>query len=118
MLYINNNRIAITRGDTGNIILTINQGNELYPSSYVMKDTDKIYFAIEEANQPFENAIVKKILNKDRQRNGKIKIKLNSEDTMCLIPGKYFLEIKLVGIDEFEDEEIQTIIPQTEFYIE
>lgn len=109
--------VSITRGDSAEAPLVINKGTKACPMRYVLDEDDTIYFAIEEPNKPFEFAIVKKVLTKDNLNDhGDVVVKFNPEDTMCLIPGKYFYEAKLRTLKD-NKEEVNTIIPKTEFYI-
>ena len=89
--------ICLTRGDTARFSLCINQGTNLNPIQYKLKDKDNIYFAIEEPNQPFENAIVKKVINIENNlldKDGNITFDIKSDDTVLLLPGLYYYEIK------------------------
>lgn len=115
-----NNRIMVTRGDTFSVPLFINQGTELKPIRYVLKDQDKIYFAIMRPNQPFECALVKKVYSKENiNEYGDIVIEIEHDDTRCLEPGKYFYQIKAQLYNEEKDKlEINTIVSKTEFWIE
>ena len=91
------NIVSLTRGDDATFTLHINQGSDFNPLQYVLKEKDRLYLAIEEPNQPFECAIVKKVIdlqNNLLDKNGNITFKLTPEDTMCLLPGLYYYEIK------------------------
>ena len=115
-----NNKITVTRGDTFSVPLFINQGTELKPIRYVLKDQDKIYLAIMRPNQPFECALVKKVYSKENiNEYGDIVIEIEHDDTRCLEPGKYFYQIKAQLYNEEKDKlEINTIVSKTEFWIE
>lgn len=115
-----NNRINVTRGDTFSVPLFLNKGTDLKPMRYTLKEEDELYLAIMEYNQSFEDAIVKKTFSaKDLNKNGDAIIELDHDDTRCLVPGKYFYQIKakLYNIEK-EKYEINTVIQKTEFYIE
>lgn len=89
--------ISLNRGDTCTISLNINAGTELYPIEFNLSNKDCLYMAIEEPNQPFENAIVKKVINNSnsiKDKEGNILINIASDDTVCLMPGLYYYEIK------------------------
>ena len=91
------NIVSLTRGDNATFTLHINQGSKLNPLQYTLNQKDRLYLAIEEPNQPFENAIVKKVIdlqNNLLDKNGNITFELTPEDTMCLLPGLYYYEIK------------------------
>ena len=120
MFNINNTGIIqMNRGDTVEAPLFINKGTELDPLRYVLDASSQVYFAIEQPNQPFEYAIVKKVFtNKDLNSNNDVVIKLSSNDTLQLLPGKYYYEIKLNLYNSISDSyEVNTIIPQKELYI-
>ena len=92
----NKNIINIIRGDTFERPLFLNKGTELNPLRYELKTGDELYFAVQEPNQPFECAIVKKVYTKDDLNiNGDIVLKLESKDTERLNPGNYFYTVKL-----------------------
>lgn len=89
--------ICINRGDTGQASLFINAGSDLNPIQYRLGDNDCIYMAIERPNQPFEKAVVKKVMNNSNSifdKDGCLIINFESEDTLCLEPGLYYYEIK------------------------
>lgn len=90
------NEIDINRGDSATIPVSINQGDALHPFYYELGENDYVFMGIEEPNQPFENAIVKKVIDHSaiRDREGNYLIELESDDTSCLLPGLYYYEIK------------------------
>ena len=99
MFYIDKltQEVCLNRGDDATFTLHINEGSNLDPMQYKLNDEDCIYFAIEEPNQPFENAIVKKVINLKNNlldKNGNITFDITSEDTLLLMPGLYYYEIK------------------------
>lgn len=89
--------VTMNRGDNVSFTIHINQGESIDPFQYKLKSQDNLYFAIEEPNQPFEQAIVKKVINTDNNLvdiDGNITFNLESKDTQCLMPGLYYYEIK------------------------
>lgn len=99
MFYIDKltGEVDLNRGDNATFTLHINQGSNLNPLQYKLKKEDTIYFAIEEPNQPFENAIVKKVINLKNNlldKNGNITFEITPNDTVLLMPGLYYYEIK------------------------
>ena len=116
----NNGIITITRGDYFSIPLFINAGSEMKPMRYKLSDLDEVYFGVMESNQLFENAIIrKKFTSEDMNKNGDIVIEIQSKDTMCLLPGKYFYQVKLNKFNSDKNEyEVNTLIPKTQFFIE
>lgn len=115
-----NNIISINRGDTFYVPLFINAGSDLKPIRYKITDKDKIYLGVMEPNQPFEDAIIKKAYTLDSvNKHGDVVICLDHEDTRCLMPGKYFYQIKgTIYNQKLEKYEVVTIIQKTEFWIE
>jgi len=115
-----NGIITVNRGDSFSFPLTINFGTSLDPVSYKLKERDRVYFAVMEPNQPFESALIRKIYtNKDISETGEITIKFKPKDTLCVLPGKYYYQIKLqrFNSDDPEDYEVDTIIDKTQFFI-
>ena len=105
--------ISINRGDCAEFPIIINCGTELCPLQYTLKEHDKLYLAIEEPNQPFENAIVKKVLSRqtslfDKDDNPIAQLKSN--DTVALMPGLYYYEVKLKKYQENQFRNFYTII--------
>ena len=115
-----NNLIAVTRGDSFSVPLFINKGTDVKPIRYTIGDKDEIYLAIMEPNQIFEQALIKKVFtNKDLNKYGDVYIDIDHEDTRCLLPGKYFYQIK-ARLWDYDREKfiVNTIIDKTEFRIE
>lgn len=119
MIYISNNGfIHLARGDSFNVPLFINRGTVWCPIRYYIEEDPnaKIYLGVMEPNQPFEEAIIRKIYTKDSEKTefGDIIIGFDPNDTLYLLPGKYYYEIKL----ERGDKTVDTVVPKTEFVIE
>lgn len=137
MLDINNNNIiTLTRGDTHKLQLYIFNRviDGLLPVNYFPQRNDKIFFAIMEPNQRFEDAIVKKVYTvtgieqKDKMfltKDGALIVKLDSKDTEFLQEGDYYYTIKLLRKSAFLDSEgmsdregsVTTIVEKTKLYI-
>ena len=115
--------ISVSRGDSFETPLFINEGTEIAPKRYELTENDVLYFAVMEPNQKFENAILKKMydMNSEKNEEGDIIISFSPTDTEYLLCGKYYYTIKLrthIGEGETEnDYKVQTIIPQKEFYV-
>lgn len=115
-----NGIITVHRGDSFKLPLVINFGTSLEPVYYNMPENDIIYFGVMEPNQPFENALIrKKLTNKDMDDKGNIIIKFRPQDTQCVLPGKYYYQVKLqrFNSDDPEDYEVDTVIDKTQFFI-
>lgn len=125
MLDISNkNIITMTRGDNETIPLKLFTDN--YKKKYIFfpNQNDKIFFALMEPNQTFENAIVKKVFGyKDVDKeNGVINIKLDSIDTEFLASGDYYYTIKILRKDSWKEEDddqgtVETLVDRTKFII-
>lgn len=97
-----NGLLRIDRGDTFSFFYPINIGTELYPTYYELTENDKLYFAVMEPGQAFENALIKKVYTNDDLKDNGVKIKFKSTDTLYLFPGQYYYTIKLrtnIGTD-------------------
>lgn len=117
---VSNNMIELTRGDSAKYPLFINMGTDLYPIRYELGDKDELYLGIMEPNQPFECALVKKkYTNKNINDHKDVIVKIHPEDTVALIPGKYYYQIKLRKYIEAEnDYDVITVIDKTEFWVQ
>lgn len=126
MLDVNiNNTITMTRGDTYKIPLYIFTSNsELKHYAFFPNVNDKIFFAIMEPNQKFEDAIIKKVYyyqDVDKE-TGKIDIKMESTDTQYLTPGTYYYSVKLLRKSPWEKTDdtqgtVETVVDKTKFVL-
>ena len=115
-----NGIITVNRGDSFTAVMALNAGNELNPIEYEMTPDSFVYFAVMEPNQPFEDAILKKKLDiDDMNDNGDIVINFKPQDTQCLLPGRYYYQVKLqvCDPDDYSKYEVHTIIDKTQFFI-
>ena len=115
-----NGIITVNRGDSFTAIMALSAGNELNPIEYEMTPDSFVYFAVMEPNQPFEDAILKKKLDiDDMNDNGDIVIQFRPQDTQCLLPGRYYYQVKLqvCDPDDYSKYEVHTIIDKTQFFI-
>jgi len=90
------------------------------PLNYGLRQNDRVYFAVMEPNQPFETALIKKVFTQaDVNENNEIMIKFKPKDTLCVLPGKYYYQIKLqrFNSDDPEDYDVDTVIDKTQFFI-
>ena len=120
-IYTPNNNIVMNRGDTYEFDLTI--ADESSKSGrYELIEDDAIYLGIMDTHQPFEDALVKKKYTADdTDEMGNLTIVINPEDTLDLIPGKYYYMVKL-KMDHLDDEgnkveKVYTVINKTKFII-
>ena len=116
MLDISKNGIVtVNRGDIFSLNVLVNAGTILEPVIYLMQEGDKLYFAVMEPNQPFEQALIRKVYTGESQdTEGNVLIDFASTDTEYLIPGKYYYTVKLYRA---EGGLIDTIISKTQFIL-
>ena len=120
-----NNIITITRGDTHDIPLHIFLSNSILKDySFFPNRYDKIFFAVMEPNQKFEDALIKKIYyyNDVDKETGKIDIKMESTDTQYLTPGTYYYCVKLLRKSPWEVTDdtsgtVETVVDKTKFIL-
>lgn len=115
-----NGIITINRGDSFRLPLMLNYGTNMEPLMYRMTPKSFVYFAVMEPNEPFENALIrKKYTIEDVDEDGNIVIKFRPQDTQCVLPGKYYYQVKLqrFNSDDPEDYEVDTVIDKTQFFI-
>ena len=119
MTISNNGIIHVNRGDSFVLNFNINVGNSLSPEYHIMGPQDVIYVGVMEPNQPFECAIIrKKFTYEDFLAQGASSIYFRPEDTQCLLPGKYYYQIKWEHQDTvFNRTNVTTIVDKTLFYI-
>ena len=119
-----NGIVTINRGDSLEFPLILNIGSSLNRSEYVLSDTDVLYLGIMEPNQPFETAIVRKRFTAhDLDDDGNINIRFWPEDTVCLLPGKYYYQVKLEtecfdNVSNTLRKDVETVVEKTLFYIQ
>ena len=115
-----NGIVTVNRGDSFELPLSLNVGTSLYTLDYILAECDHVYFGLMEPNQPFETAIVRKVLtHADQHEDGKLYIRFWPEDTRLLLPGKYYYQVKLQTVDAATGrKDVETIVDKTLFYIE
>lgn len=115
-----NGIITVNRGDSFRLPMVLNYGTNLEPMNYQMSQNSIVYFAVMEPNQPFEDALIKKKYTiEDVDADGNIVIKFRPQDTQCVLPGKYYYQVKLqrFNSNDPEDYEVDTVVDKTLFYI-
>ena len=120
--------IVLNRGDTHIFDLTIEDPNDP-DGRYTLQGNDAVYFVIMDPGQRFDEALVRKKLTiADADPLGNLSIAICPEDTLDLLPGKYFYSVKLHICHEelapetgkptgFFDDRVVTIINKTKFII-
>lgn len=117
----NNGIVTVNRGDSFDLPVTLQTGTALQPQVYELQENDCLYLGIMEPNQPFEVAIVrKKLTYDDVYDTGSIVFNFTPNDTLCLLPGKYYYQVKLTSTDPDNTciKHVETIIDKTLFYIQ
>lgn len=116
---LNKTYFTMERGDTFELPLEIYDGSDFNCVKYNLTMNDKVYVAILQPHESFEDAIIRKTIdiNSDTDEYGNPLFILDSIDTEYLLVGKYFITAKIeqkLGSRKF----ISTIIPMKEFFIE
>lgn len=110
----NNSLIEMNRGDSFYYPLFINKGKNLELERYILSGNDTVYLSIMEPNQPFDFGVVRQIYTKDNlNQNGDLILKIETKDTQNLVPGVYYLEIKI----KLNNGNIYTIYPKKKFIL-
>ena len=112
---INKNKvISITRGDYVQIPFRFEKGDFPRRELVEIGDNDIIFFGLMDPNQHFEHALVKKEFSKDDfDSEGNFILTIDTDDTLELMCGTYYYEIKLLT----EDAHITTLVQKTKFII-
>lgn len=126
-----NGIITLNRGDTFTLPIHINLGSGVAPDygdeegekykTYILRNADKLYFALLLPNQKWEDAIVKKVIsaNDIDPEQKVVLLHFYPEDTEYLTPGNYYYQIKLQRCPQStkDGEHIDTVVPRTKFVI-
>lgn len=114
-----NKVITVTRGDYFSFSVELKKGRFPNEEVYVLSDDDVLFFGLMEPNQPFEKAILKKQFHYDDYdvEGGTLKIVINPEDTIGLIPGVYYYQIKVLYKDDGGTTHVDTVVQKTKFII-
>ena len=115
-----NGIVTVNRGDSFEFPITLNIGSSIDRAEYVLREEDVLYLGIMEPNQPFETALIrKKFTHADLDSDNNIIIRFWPEDTVCVLPGKYYYQVKLQTVDETTGrKDVETVIDKTLFYIQ
>lgn len=115
-----NGIINVNRGDSFELSIPLNYGTNLNPDYRPLTPNSYLYLGIMEPNQPFENALIKKRCTiEDMVNNRSVLIKFKPQDTQCVLPGKYYYQVKVQTFlsDKVDDYLVDTIVDKTLFYI-
>lgn len=115
-----NGIITVNRGDSFELPISLQTGDAMNPVKYTLQQGDVIYLGIMEPNQPFETAIVRKKFEYTQlDENNNIYIRFWPNDTVCLLPGKYYYQVKIQTYDVKNNKwDVETVIDKTLFYIQ
>jgi hypothetical protein len=98
-------------------------------TTYTLQGDDTLYFGLMDPGQHFEEALVRKVFTaEDVSSLEDFVLELDPEDTLDLLPGKYFYAIKLhldhmeeqitdIGYTFKEVDKVVTLINKTKFII-
>ena len=116
----NNGIVTVNRGDSFELPIDLAYGDPMLPRKYTLKLDDMLYIGIMEPNQPFETAIVRKTFTyEDLDDRGNIRVRFWPEDTACLLPGKYYYQVKLQTTDVLTGrKDVETVVDKSLFYIQ
>ena len=112
-----NGIVTVNRGDSFVLPIVLRSGNTMLNELYKLTPQDTLYIGIMEPNQPFETAILRKKVTYDDISEDNIEVFFKSEDTCCLLPGKYYYQVKLETKDSSGITYVETVIDKTLFYI-
>lgn len=117
-----NNIITVNRGDSFKFPFMITIGDAVNYFVYDLMPGDKLYLAVMEGNQKWEDALIKQTYISDDYdyRTHQVMIRFEIEDTEYLIPGTYYYQMKLYRPKENVDdkfEAVDTVMPRTKFII-
>ena len=115
-----NNIITVNRGDSINFLFCIIANDDF--DIYELNNKDTLYVGVLEPNCSFEDAIIRKVFTaEDLTEDSQVLITLSPEDTEYLLPGTYYLQIKLKRYTPTDDEEgeysTETVLGKTKFII-
>lgn len=112
--------ITVNRGDSFEVPMFLNAGNSVNRVGYNLTERDAVYLGVMEPNQPFEFALIrKKYTIDDIDSHGNLIIRFKPSDTACLLPGKYYYQIKLeIYRSDIDDYDVETVVDKRLFYIQ
>jgi len=115
MYTINRERIiTMNRGDSLRVPLLINAGDKWHIVRYILSYDDEVCLSICEPDQEFEHGVLRQVYTKkDLNKQGDVMINISSDETEDLVPGLYYLEIKV----KLTNGRVGTIFPRRKFYI-
>lgn len=123
-----NNVVVMTRGDSLDLQFEKITLGEY--ANYTLQGDDTLYFGLMDPGTYFEDALVKKVFTADDITTtlSEFILALSPEDTVDLLPGKYFYALKLhldhteteqtdTGYVTLEVDKVITVINKTKFII-
>lgn len=117
----NNGVLSMHRGDDVCLRVALRAG--AFGDSCALGDGDCVYAGVMEPRARFEDALIRKVFGKgDVDGDGNVVVKLVSSDTVSLLPGTYYLQIKLrkrAGESESGEAlyDVSTLLPRTKLII-
>lgn len=115
-----NGIVTVNRGDSFEFPILLSIGNPLNDIIYPLREHDTVYIGIMEPNQRFEDALIKKVCKQqDQDKFGYVVAQFRSLDTLNVLPGKYYYQVKLQTLNQKTGEyDTETIVDKTLFYIQ
>ena len=114
MIFLNK-IVVMNRGDSQDIILDFKQD---FAAFWPLPKDTTVYFGLMDPGQPFERALIRKSFTaEDFTKDGELCIEITPDDTLDLLPAKYFYAVKLCFYDERNNEKVYTLINKTKFII-
>lgn len=109
------NKIEITRGDSGTADLEINAGTIESPVLYEMSEGDEVHFYVYAKGTDYEtDSFIDKVLTKsDVGSEGFVTVQFTPKDTNNIVPGVYNYRVKVIRADG----RVDTVIEENTFII-
>lgn len=114
-----NHIVTMNRGDDFSFVFNVPDNIPL--ESYSLSDKDILYVGVMEPNSSFEDALIRKTFTNANAKDNGIEISFDTNDTINLLPGLYYMQIKLRkyldtedGIDKYSTT---TVLGKTRFII-
>lgn len=114
--------VQFIKTSAGDVILFINQGTRIKPIRYSLKynKNAELYLGIMMPYQDFSEALIRKRYTHESRFNeyNDLLVDFTENDTKCLRPGKYYIEVKMIVRKDNGEEKIYTILPKKIFQIQ
>ena len=115
-----NGIITVNRGDSFSIDIPLSTGSTLFPVKFALDKGDFVYLGVMEPNQPFEDAIIRKMFPGDNHIGQDFaSFEFTPDDTRCLLPGRYYYQVKISKSNPHNKVgyNVYTLVDKTQFFI-